>query len=89
VYSVEKTVNENRDRLPATDVSQVEGAITALRDAAKNEDLDAIRRATDALQKVSHAIAEQLYKQSQANAANATASPETGDDIKDGEVVDA
>jgi molecular chaperone DnaK len=88
-YSVEKTVNENRDRLPATDVSQVEGAITALRDAAKNEDLDAIRRATDALQKVSHAIAEQLYKQSQANAANATASPETGDDIKDGEVVDA
>jgi molecular chaperone DnaK len=88
-YSVEKTVNENRDRLPATDVSQVESAITALREAAKGDALDAIRRATDALQKASHAIAEQLYKQSQANAANASASPSKDDDVKEGEVVDA
>jgi molecular chaperone DnaK len=89
-YSVEKTVNENRDRLPATEVSQVEGAVAAAREAAKGDDLNAIRTATDALQKLSHAMAEQLYKQSQANAANAAASPETRDDgVKDGEVVDA
>src|SRR5205807_9165531 len=29
-YSVEKTVNENRDRLPASDVSRIESAVTAL-----------------------------------------------------------
>jgi molecular chaperone DnaK len=89
-YSVEKTVNENRDRLPAAEVSQVESAIAAAREAVTGEDLTAIRTATDALQKVSHGIAEQLYKQSQANAANAAASQNTkDDDVKEGEVVDA
>src|SRR5690242_8608626 len=43
VYSVEKTINENRDRLPAADVSRVESAITALRDAAKGDNLASIR----------------------------------------------
>jgi len=88
-YSVEKTVNENRDRLPATDVSRIESAISALRDAAKAADIDAIRRATDDLQKASHAMAEELYKQSQANAASAASSGANDDDVKEGEVVDA
>jgi molecular chaperone DnaK len=89
-YSVEKTVNENRDRLPATDVGDVEAKITAVREAIKGDSLDAVKRATDELQKASHAMAEQLYKQSQANAANAAASQQTKDDgVVDGEVVDA
>ena len=89
-YSVEKTITENRDRLPATDVSRVESAITAVREATKGEDLSAIRTASDELQKASHAIAEQLYKQSQANAANASAAaPGKENDVKEGEVVDA
>jgi molecular chaperone DnaK len=88
-YSVEKTITENRDRLPATDVSRVENAIAAVREAAKGEDLASIRTASDELQKASHAVAEQLYKQSQANAANAQASQGNNDDIKEGEVVDA
>src|SRR3954451_12398686 len=45
-YSVEKTVNENRDRMPAGDVSRVEAAITAVRTAAQGDDLAAIRRAS-------------------------------------------
>jgi molecular chaperone DnaK len=88
-YSVEKTVNEHRDRLPATDVSQVESAIGTAREAAKAHDLNAIRSATEALEKLSHRIAEQLYKQSQANAANAASPDRKGDDVKEGEVVDA
>jgi len=86
-YSVEKTVAENRDRLPATDVSRIESAITALREAAKGDDLDAVRRANDTLQKASHAMAEQLYTQ-QAASSQAQASGR-GDEVKDGEVVDA
>jgi molecular chaperone DnaK len=90
IYSVEKTVNENRDRMPASDVSKVESAIAAVREAVKGDGVDAIRRATEELQKASHAIAEQLYRQSQANAANAAAaSPGKDDDVKEGEVVDA
>jgi molecular chaperone DnaK len=86
---VEKTINENRDRVPADDVSQIESAIAAVREAAKGEDLESIRQATDRLQKASHSMAEQLYKQSQANAANSGASQGKNDDVKDGEVVDA
>jgi molecular chaperone DnaK len=88
-YSVEKTVSENRDRLPATDVSRIESAITAVRDAVKADNLDAIRRTTEELQKASHAIAEQLYKQSQTNAANAASHQQKDDDVMEGEVVDA
>jgi molecular chaperone DnaK len=89
-YSVEKTITENRDRLPATDVSRVESAIAAVREAAKGEDLASIRAASDELQKGAHGLAEQLYKQSQANAANASAAaPGNDNDIKEGEVVDA
>jgi molecular chaperone DnaK len=89
-YSVEKTVNESRDRLPATDVSRVESAIASLREAAKGDNLAAMRAAIDTLQKASHAIAEQLYQQAQANAANAAASSHNKDnDVKEGEVVDA
>jgi molecular chaperone DnaK len=86
-YSVEKTVNENRDRLPSIEVGQVESAIAAVREAVKGDNLQAIRSARGELEKVSHTLAEQLYKQ-QAAAPGAQAS-EKDDNVKDGEVVDA
>jgi len=86
-YSVEKTVNENRDRLPSIEVGKVESAIAAVREAVKGDNLQAIRSARGELEKVSHALAEQLYKQ-QAAAPGAQAS-EKDDTVKDGEVVDA
>jgi molecular chaperone DnaK len=85
-YSVEKTVNENRDRLPSIEVTKVESAIAAVREAVKNDDLNAIRTARGELEKTSHALAEQLYKQQAAGKAPAS---ETHDNVKDGEVVDA
>jgi molecular chaperone DnaK len=86
-YSVEKTVNESRDRLPSIEVGKVESAIAAVREAVKGDNLQAIRTARGELEKVSHAIAEQLYKQ-QASGPGAQAS-EKDDNVKDGEVVDA
>ena len=68
-YSVEKTINENRDRLPAVDVERVEKAIGVVRDAVKGDNLETIRAASAELQKASHSIAEQLY-QKQAQGAN-------------------
>ena len=93
-YQVEKTVSENRDRLPATDVSRVESAVTAVRDAIEADKVDAIRRTTEELQKASHAMAEQLYKQAQTDKAQASgsgpqASGTQDDNVMDGEVVDA
>ena len=94
-YSVEKTVNEHRDRLPADNVSRVEAAIAAAREAAKVDDLAALKRAHDELQAASHALAELLYKQAQndkdgpRNDRPQASGPGAQDDIKDGEVVDA
>jgi len=89
-YSVEKTVNENRDRLPATDVHAIEGAIATLREAVKGDDINAVRRASEALEKASHALAEQLYKtQSSGQSTSGGTGSHGHDDVREGEVVDA
>jgi molecular chaperone DnaK len=88
-YSVEKTVNENRDRLPSIEVNTVESAIAAVREAVKGDDVTAIRAARAELEKVSHSIAEQLYKGSGSGNQGSAKAPQTHDDVKDGEVVDA
>ncbi len=88
-WNVEKTLAEHRDRLPAGDVATVESAVDAVKKAAQGEDLAAIRRTMDALQKASHAMAEQLYKQTQAAGSPGASQNESHDGVKDAEVVDA
>jgi molecular chaperone DnaK len=88
-YATERTVNENRDRLPADEVGRIEAAMTAAREAAKSDDLNAIRSATEELQKSSHALAQLLYSQSQNDERSRAASGSRSEDVKDGEVVDA
>ena len=61
-WSVEKTLTESRDKVPASDAARVEQAIAAVREAVKGDDAEAIKRAADELQRASHAIAEALYK---------------------------
>jgi len=88
-YQVEKTVNDNRGKIAVGDLSKVEAAIAELRKVAQGDDLAAIRKATDELQRASHAIAEQLYKQtSQASSAGPSTSG-SDSNVKDAEVVDA
>src|SRR2546422_2283197 len=62
-YQVEKTVNENREKVPVGDLSRIEAAIGEARKVAQSDDLAAIKQATEDLQRASHAIAEQLYRQ--------------------------
>jgi molecular chaperone DnaK len=97
-YQVEKTVNENRGKVAAGDLSTVESAIAELRRVAQGDDVAAIRQATGALQQASHAIAEALYKGSRgsedAQGPEGSQRPEgsqgsAGSNVKDGEVVDA
>ena len=88
-YSVEKTINESRDRLPAVDVERVERAIGVVRDAVKGDNLETIRAASDELQKASHSIAEQLYKQQGQGSGASQGSKPAHEDVVDGEVVDA
>ncbi len=87
-YSTEKTLNEQRDRLPAGDVEKVEASVKAVREKAAQDDLAALTAAIAELQKQAHGLAEQLYKQTQNDQAAAGAGAPDGD-VKEGEVVDA
>src|SRR6266850_671974 len=88
-YQTEKTVSDNREKIAVGDLSKVEAAMAELRKVAQGDDLAAIRKATDELQRASHAIAEQLYKQtSQASSAGPSTSG-SDSNVKDAEVVDA
>jgi molecular chaperone DnaK len=85
-YQVEKVINENREKLPVGDLSRAEEAIANVRKATQTDDAEAIKKAADELQRISHGFAEHLYKASQSQ--GSTQSPE-GSNVKDGEVVDA
>ena len=62
IYSTEKTLNENRDKLPGDDAKLLEDALSSGRDALKGGDPDRMKRAIDDLTKASHKLAETLYK---------------------------
>jgi molecular chaperone DnaK len=86
-YSVEKTLGENRDRLAAPDVGRIETALAAVRTAAAGDDAGAIARATDDLQRASHAMAEALYA-AQSGRPGASAHQPSEADVVDAEVVE-
>ena len=89
-YSVEKTLAESKDKLPAGEADKVQAALDAAKQATQGEDLAAITTATGELQKASHQMAETLYKATQAAGGDqgGTAGGE-GTKPADGEVVDA
>jgi len=94
IYTTEKTLEENREKLPASDVEAVEKALEDVRKAVKDGTVAEIEEATQGLTKASHALAEMLYKQ--ASTENPPADGETppaggtdGEaDVVDAEVVD-
>ena len=89
-YQVEKTVNDNREKVAVGDLSRIEAAIAEVRKVAQGEDVAAIKKATEDLQQAAHAMAEQLYKGSQGSQGPQGPQGSPGSDaVKEGEVVDA
>ena len=91
-YQVEKTVAEHREKLPVGELSKADAAIADVRKAAQGEDAAAIRSATDALARASHAVAALLYQDaqgSQGSAGSEGSGGSPGANVKDAEVVDA
>lgn len=62
IYTTEKTLNENRDKLSAEDIRTVEDLLNPAREAIKSGDADRIKKAADDLTRASHQLAETLYK---------------------------
>jgi molecular chaperone DnaK len=98
IYQIEKTLNENREKIPVGDISRIESSIAELKKALEGDDEAAIRTGMEHLQKASHAMAEALYKQTESGpaaggapggepAAGGSAGPRAG--APDGDVIDA
>ncbi|MFB3910048.1 MAG: molecular chaperone DnaK [Candidatus Eisenbacteria bacterium] len=61
-YETEKNLKEWGDKVDSDQRGRIESAIGRLRDAAKADEIGAIRSATDALQKEMHELATAMYK---------------------------
>lgn len=71
LHQTEKTLNENKDKLPTEDVAAIEAALNDLRDVLNGDDGEAMKEKTTALLQVSMKMGEHLYKQSQDNQGSA------------------
>lgn len=76
IFSVEKALRENKDKLPADEVTNVEQAVEKAKAALKEhaEDAQELAKATEELMQSSHKIAELIYKQESAQQAGGAAS---------------
>jgi molecular chaperone DnaK len=62
-YTLEKTIGENKEKIPAGDVATIEGLIKEARSAVEKQDDEAVKAASDKLEKEAHRIASVMYQQ--------------------------
>ena len=94
VFHAEKTIRENKDKLPEADVKKVEEALEDAKKAMSEGGTARLRSATENVERAMHKIAEELYKTAQAAGAAAgsggPSSSSTGhEQKKPGDVIDA
>ncbi len=98
VYSVEKTLGENKDKVDASAVSEIESAIADSKTALSGDDADAMNNAFERLQTASHKLAEALYSQTpppgaetgaDEQASSASAGADGSASSEEGDVIDA
>lgn len=63
VYSLEKLLHENKDRIPEGEADRIRKEIDNTKRAIESEDLGQIRSAIDSLSRASHKLTEILYQQ--------------------------
>jgi len=68
IYSLEKLLKENKDKIRGADADRVREEIEKTKKAIETENADAIRNAIEALSNASHRLTETLYQQAGARA---------------------
>ena len=63
IYSTEKSLKEMGDKIDAETKSNIEAAIEPLKKALEGEDVEEIKRLSEALTQASHKLAEAMYQQ--------------------------
>ncbi|MDY0292738.1 MAG: molecular chaperone DnaK [Desulfuromonadaceae bacterium] len=93
VYSTEKSLKDNEDKVDAETKSNIEAALEDVKKAIEGDDTEAINKAVETLSQASHKLAEAMYAQAQqegeAGAGAEQAEAEEGDeDVVDAEFED-
>lgn len=83
ILQVEKTLQENKDKIDAAEVTNVEQALEKAKKALKEHENNAqeLQKATDELMQSSHKVAEILYRQQSSNPQEGAA-PSNNDESK-------
>ncbi|MFZ5954470.1 MAG: molecular chaperone DnaK [Candidatus Dependentiae bacterium] len=89
ILQIEKTLAENKEKIPAQDAQDLQQAIDKAKSALKEHEHNAeeLQKAHDELLKASHKVAELLYKQG--GAEGAEQKPESDDTKSDNGPIDA
>jgi molecular chaperone DnaK len=66
IYATEKSLKEHGDKLTDDDKAKVEKAIEKCKEALKTDNVEQINAATEEMMTASHKLAEEIYKQTQA-----------------------
>ncbi|MFD1715087.1 molecular chaperone DnaK [Amnibacterium flavum] len=93
VYSIEKLIKDNEDKLPADVKSEVQADVDSLKSALAGEDDDAVKAAADKLSESQTKLGQAIYSQASAEQPGTgesapTDSGSSDEDIVDAEVVD-
>jgi molecular chaperone DnaK len=102
VYSLEKLLRDNKDKVPADEAEKIQKEIENTKKAIESDDIERIRKAAEDLANASHKLTELMYRQAgpqpgpEAGAGPGAQSgynqPSSGGDgrgAEDGEVIDA
>lgn len=72
VYATEKTLTENKDKLPKDKVETLEGALATAKKTLESGDVESMKKEIETLTQLSHKMAEEMYK----STGGASAGPE-------------
>ncbi len=89
VYSTEKFIADNTDKLPADVKTEVETAVGELKEALKGEDIAVIREATEKVSTTAQKLGQALYANADAAGAAGAEGGEHVNFSKEDDVVDA
>ncbi|MFF1572517.1 molecular chaperone DnaK [Leifsonia sp. NPDC058292] len=92
VYSIEKLIKDNEDKLPEDVKNEVQGDVDGLKAALAGEDDEVVKTAYDKLNASQSKLGEAIYASSQADAAAGEQAPtgeQPADESSDEDVIDA
>jgi molecular chaperone DnaK len=81
IYSLEKLLKDNKDKVSEEDAKALETEIANTKKAIESEDLEQIKSATEALSQASHKITEMMYQQASAQQQAEPQGPEAQGDV--------